>query len=73
MRQDFERNKRALMEATSLHLFGGGIWKIMKASVKLATAQMYSKLTPLEYKSRASPLHKLTRLKLKESNHFRAQ
>ena len=43
---------------------GGGICKIMKASVKLAIAQMDSKQTPPEYKSRASPLHKLAQFKL---------
>jgi hypothetical protein len=45
--------------------FGGGY-------EKLVIAQMDSKQTPPEYMSRVSPLHKLARLKFKESNHFHA-
>jgi hypothetical protein len=44
----------------------GGIWKIMKALVKLAIAQMDSEQTPPEYKSTASPLHKLVQFKFKK-------
>ena len=44
----------------------------MKASVRLATAQMDSKQTPREHKSTTLPQQKPARIEFEESNNFHA-